>query len=83
MNSSIGIGKGITTGSRSILQHNHNSSQQTQQQRQGSSNVVATAAAAAAAATGVHLDDEPNPEMVLALISRNRALEGKSFSLNK
>ncbi|XP_019844537.2 LIM/homeobox protein Lhx3 isoform X1 [Bactrocera dorsalis] len=60
MNSSIG--KAI--GSRSILQHNHNST--SQQQRQDNNNLTVA---------GVHLDDEPNPEMVLALISRNRALE--------
>lgn len=62
MNSSIG--KAI--GSRSILQHKHNSSQQQRQQRQDNNNMIAA---------GIHLDDEPNPEMVLALISRNRALE--------
>ncbi|XP_018794251.1 PREDICTED: LIM/homeobox protein Lhx3 isoform X2 [Bactrocera latifrons] len=60
MNSSIG--KAI--GSRSILQHNHSST--SQQQRQDNNNLTVA---------GVHLDDEPNPEMVLALISRNRALE--------
>ncbi|XP_017487422.1 PREDICTED: LIM/homeobox protein Lhx3 isoform X1 [Rhagoletis zephyria] len=62
-NGSNSIGKGICV--RSILQYNHTPNQQ---QRQDNS-------ITAAGASAVHLDDEPNPEMVLALISRNRALE--------